>query len=296
VICDPLLDDRLPDEIYLRNNERLPLYNEKSDLVPSPSHRKQTSTRSVLEKTLLESETQIWSNVRNSLLQNILSIALDFHAAALWELALGRHRLTSNYLHRPEHIYLAMFNALNRSGCWLDLYDFVQLSIVDIKNICKNRLPPGESQQSLELEIESAEAVQAQVKICQTQLLDFLRQEQEISRDRNLERLTKIAFLFLPFSTVATILSIQGTERFAAFVTLALPIFSLCIVVGIRGASAADTLGAIRDGGRRLWTNFSICMNAVLQMNRRKESSDNPDIEKPGPETQSKLTCCKIRG
>ena len=146
---------------------------------------------------------------------------------------------------------------------------------------------------SAELEIESAEAVQAKVKLRQTQLLDFLRQEQEISRDRNLQRLTKIAFLFLPFSTVAAILSIQGAERFAAFLTLALPTFLLCIAVGIRGASAADTLGAIRDWGRRLWTNFSICMNTMLRMNRRKESSDNPDVEKPGPEPQSKLTCYK---
>ncbi|KAH8589582.1 hypothetical protein B0O99DRAFT_599721 [Bisporella sp. PMI_857] len=249
VICDPLLDNRIPDELYLRNNEPMPRYDPQPHLALSCTKRKHISTRSTLEKALLSSQTQSCSDTRSILIHTILATALDFHAAAIYELSLSRYRLDSTYTSRPKESYKSIF------------------------------LPQGEARQLLEMEVQSLEAAHTEVRQLQAQILEFLRQEQELGFTHSVERLTTISFLFLPFSTIATILSIQDTLRFSVFAGIALPVFVICIVIGIRGASVADILIVINHRVRDFCSTCAFYLRALLLLNRTKKTDKELDVE-----------------
>lgn len=279
VLCDPLLDNSIPDDLYLRNSEPLPPYNPQSHFTPSSAERKQISTRSVLEIALLRSQTYTCSGTHNLLIHTVLATALDFHAAAIYELSLARYRLNSGYTNRPKESYNTMLNTLNRAGGWVDLHEFVHVSLGDIRNIGLQSLLQEEARQSLEIEVQSLEAAHIKVQRNQVQILEFLRQEQEIHFTRSVGRLTAIAFLFLPFSTVATILSIQDAMRFGVFVGLALPMLVICIVVGIWGASTADIMKAIGDWTRVSWMRCTAYLRELLLSSGIEETAKEPDVE-----------------
>jgi hypothetical protein len=257
----------------------MPPYSPQSHFTPSCTERNQISTRSTLEKALLRSQTQTCSDTRILLIHTILTTALDFHAAAIYELSLRRYRLDSGYTNRPKESYKSMLETLNRSGGWINLHEFVHESLGDIKNIAIRSLPHGDARQSLEMEVESLEAAHKDVQRHQTQILEFLRQEQEIAFTRSVERLTTIAFLFLPFSTMATILSIQDTLRFGAFVGLALPVLIVCIIIGIRGASVTDAIKATSQWGRDFCSAWTSYLRVLFLLNRIKETVKELDVE-----------------
>lgn len=279
VICDPLLDNSIPDDLYLRSSEPLPPYNPQSHFTSSSAERKQISTRSVLEIALLRSQTYTCGGTQILLIHTILATALDFHAAAIYELSLARYRLNSNYSNRPKESYRSMLDTLHRSGGWIGLHEFVRMSLGDIRNIGLRSLPQGEARQSLEIEVQSLEAAHINVQRNQVQILEFLRQEQEMIFTRSVGRLTAIAFLFLPFSTVATILSIQDAMRFGVFVGLALPMLVVCIVVGIWGASTADIMKAIGGWSRVSWMRCTAYLRELFLSSGIEKTVKEPDVE-----------------
>ncbi|KFZ14999.1 hypothetical protein V502_05817 [Pseudogymnoascus sp. VKM F-4520 (FW-2644)] len=251
------LADHIPDDLYLRNSEPLPPYNPQSHFTPSSAKRKQISTRLVLEIALLRSQTYTCSSTQIVLIHTILATALDFHAAAIYELSLARYRLNSSHTNRPK----------------------------------ESSLPRGEARQSLEIEVQSLEAAHINVQWNQVQVLEFLRQEQEINFTRSVGRLTTIAFLFLPFSTVATILSIQDAMRFGVFVGLALPMLVLCIVVGIWGASTADIMKAIGGWSRVSWMRCTAYLRELSLSSGIEKTVKEPDVESKAESSGSLYYC-----
>lgn len=135
VLCDPLLDNSIPDDLYLRNSEPLPPYNPKSHFTPSSAERQQISTRSVLEIALLRLQTYTYSSTQIILIYTILAIALDFHATAIYKLSLVRYKLDSGYTNRLKESYNTMLKTLNRAGSWIGLHKFVYVSLGNIRNI-----------------------------------------------------------------------------------------------------------------------------------------------------------------
>ncbi|KFY83572.1 hypothetical protein V498_07968 [Pseudogymnoascus sp. VKM F-4517 (FW-2822)] len=269
----------IPDDLYLRNSEPLPPYNPQSHFTSSSAEQNQISTRSVLEKVLLRPQTYTCSGTQILLIHTILSTALDFHAAAIYELSLARYRLNSGHTNRPKESYKSMLISLNWPGGWIGLHEFVHVSLGDIRNIGLRSLPQGEARQLMEIEVQSLEAAHMNAQRNQVQILEFLRQEQEINFTRRVGRLTTIAFLFLPFSTVATILSIQDSMRFGVFVGMALPMLVICIVAGIWGASTADTINTIGDWSRVSWMRCAAYLRELCLLSGIKKTVKGPDVE-----------------
>lgn len=279
VICDPLLDNSIPDGLYLRDSEPLPSYNPQSHFTSSSAERNQVSTRLVLEIALLRSQNYTCSGTQILLIHTILATALDFHSAAIYELSLTKYRLNSGHTNRPKESYKLMVYTLNRAGGWIGLHEFVHESLGDIRSIGLRFLPQGEARQSLEIELQSLKVAHVNVQRNQVHILEFLRQEQEINFTRSVGRLTTIAFLFLPFSTIATILSIQDAMRFGVFVGMTLPTFVVCIVVGIWGASTADVITAIGDWSRVSWMRCAAYLRNLFLSSQTENPLKEPDVE-----------------
>jgi hypothetical protein len=154
---------------------------------------------------------------------------------------------------------------------------------------CIELLPRGESRQSIELELRSLEIAHSKIQRRSNRILDFLRQEQEIRDARNLLMLTQVAFLFIPFSTVATILSISDAKLFAIFVVLTFPISIICVLVGIRGASVTTMR---RLFGDIVQTQVSSVYRKLISRIIKRERSGTfgqADIEESRSELQGEL-------
>lgn len=292
-MCDPLLDKTLPERIYLRNNDPLPLFNSQSHFPLGHTEQRQISTRSSLEHVLLKRQSPSDNDTKTLLIQTIITTAFDFHAAAISELSLQRYRLDSNYFKQPKETYKYIVRTLNLGGGWVIFHDRIHKSLNQIKHIGIPSLPEGEIRRSLELEIESLEMAHTKVKREQMQIVEYLQQVHEISFTESVERLTTIAFLFLPFSTIATILSIDDTMRFGIFFALALPVLLICIAFGIHGASLADlTIGSnhVRKRFCLVWTSN---LRKLFIMKRPKENIIEPDVESVSEETGKSITNLK---
>ena len=279
VLCDPLLDTALPNEVYLRNNETIPLFDSQTTYTVNKTVRKHISMRSTLSKEILRSTLSDAQDIRNLIIHTILSTSLDFHTAVIHELSLTRYRLDSNYSHRPKDSYSAMVASLNVRGGWNDLHETTHTSLHDIKTTGILSLPEGEMRKSLELEVQHLEEGHIRVHRRQAQVLEFLRQEQEIHFTRSVERLTIIAFLFLPFSTMATILSIDDTMRFGVFFALSVPISIVCIAFGLRGTSLAEISSNIAGLGTQLRLWFGAIVQKVPQFNNCDKAAAESDLE-----------------
>ena len=140
-------------------------------------------------------------------------------------------------------------------------------------------LPQGPERQSLELELNHLEEVHSRVHRRQTQVLEFLRQDQEINFTRSVERLTIIAFLFLPFSTMATILSIDDTMRFGVFFALAIPVSMICIAFGIRGISLAEVSTWAKDLTKNIKLWCDVTSRKLFLFPRSDGAVAEPDLE-----------------
>jgi hypothetical protein len=71
--------------------------------------------------------------------------------------------------------------------------------------------------------------------------IDSVRQGHDAAVTYNIERLTKIPFIFVPLTTVATILSIEEKSRFAWFILIATPLVAICIYIGNIGRKQQDS-------------------------------------------------------
>lgn len=161
----------------------------------------------------------------------------------------------------------------------MDLHNSVHRSMTLMKNVGIPSLPDGELRKSLELDFNHLEYKHKQSHQRQSQILEFLRQEQEINFTRSVERLTIIAFLFLPFSTMATILSINDTMRFGVFFALAIPVSVVCIAFGIRGTSLAEISTRTKGLGTEVhnWTGLNF--RRLFPLTCRDENVAGLDLE-----------------
>lgn len=240
IVCDPQLDDDLPDGIYLRSNGPIPRYSKDGHIFPAfIQHRE--STRSIVVNALIQYQNAARRDAKTLLLHTILKLALDFNTAALAELRICKFRMDSIYAQRPRNSYQSMLDTLNKSGGRATVYEIVHDSLQEIASIYAELLPPGESRRSIELELRYLGNTQSEVQHHSARILDFLRQEQEVRDAQNLLMLTRIAILFVPFSTIATILSIPDANRFVAFVSLAIPISIVLIFFTINASYVAAT-------------------------------------------------------
>jgi hypothetical protein len=90
----------------------------------------------VLANALIQSQNETRRDVKALLLQSILKLALDFHAAALNELRICKFRMDSIYAQRPTHSYQSMLETLNNSGGRVSVHEIIRNSIDDMRNTC----------------------------------------------------------------------------------------------------------------------------------------------------------------
>ena len=91
------------------------------------------------------------------------------------------------------------------------------------------------------MELHSLDAIYSTVQLRTSRILQYLQQERQIHE----ARLNRIAFLYIPISTIAAILRIQYTIRFITLGLLVLPVFVFATLFGIIGVSPEDGLKAI---------------------------------------------------
>jgi len=169
-------------------------------------------------------------DVTDILINNVLIQALGFLSAAIFDLGLFGSPIHSRYCRRPKDTYNLILKTLNSQGGWIDLDRWVESSLIRTKATYLKFLKADEVRDSLELEIKSLQTSQEQLRKRSKDILDFIKQEQEIALTGHLERLSKISFFFVPLSTIATILSVPSTGRLVIFAALAVPISILCMV------------------------------------------------------------------
>lgn len=102
------------------------------------------------------------------------------------------------------------------------------------------KLPPpsNENRQVLEMELHSLDTIYSTVQLRTSRILQYLQRERQIYE----ARLNRIAFLYIPISTIAAIFGIQDTIRFITFGQLVLPVFVFATLFGIIGVSPEDGL------------------------------------------------------
>ena len=209
-------------------------------------------------------------NVKDTLVKSILSLALDFHTAALDELYTFLYGMDSMHSQRPASLYQSMVEALNNSGGTIALQEYVWMSLTDIKQIFINLLPPSnEDRRALEMELQSLDTIYSSVQRRTSRILQYIQQERQIHE----ARLNRIAFLCILISTIAAILGIQDIIRFITFGLFILPILLFATLFGIIGISPEDSLKAVN----RIFDFSKYLLARLIKIRKKNVDTDAED-------------------
>ena len=225
------MDPRIPDNIHLRNFDCLPLYNDPPSM-PIRATAGDYSTRGILCNSLLSSNCKSSEDLKHLLTGTILALALDFCAAAIFELNMPKHRMDSKYSTRPKYSHVSILKIIHESGGWIGLYEYIRSFLRNVQDIYLNYLPQSEQRTLLAQELHHLEKLHADLPRRVGDTVDFVRQEQEAAVTRDFERITKISFAFVPLTSVATILSIPNPSRFAWLLLITVPLLAICAYGG----------------------------------------------------------------
>ena len=140
------------------------------------------------------------------------------------------------------------------------------MSLTDIKQIFINLLPSNEDRQALEMELQSLDTIYSSVQRRTSRILQYLQEERQMHE----ARLNRIAFLYIPISTIAAILGIQDTIRFITFGLFVLPIFVFAALFGIIGISPEDSLKAIN----RIFDSSKYLLARLIKIRKKNIDTD----------------------
>jgi hypothetical protein len=205
--------------------------------------------RDVLVQTLLSSTWRNSDDIKPLIVGKTLQIALDFCVAAIFDLKLAGYSMNSKYITRPKYSHISLLKTLHESGGWMGLQEYLISIFRNYRSVYLQYLPPGIERKSLEQELDHLEHKLASIQRRVQDTIDFVRQEHEAVVTQNFERLTKISFVFVPITSVATILSINEPRRYAWFFLITVPLLVICLYSG-------NLSGLLREFGL-LWSNKS---------------------------------------
>jgi hypothetical protein len=174
-------------------------------------------------------------DIKYFMVEKVLAIALDFCAAAIFELSMSKYRMDSKYITRPKYSHISILRTFQESGGWMGLHEYVDYFLRCYQAVYLQYLPEGEGRTLLNQEAQYLEKQHTSILRQVNSALDFVRQEHEAAVTRELERLTKMSFVFIPITSVATILSITEPSRFAWLILITLPLLAVCLYGGNLG-------------------------------------------------------------
>lgn len=232
VACDPLLNIKLPTGIYLRSHEKIQAFSaQQPSLVGSDHSYKHESVTDRLCRALESQQTTESHALVTALLGSILRQACDFCAVALHDLKRISYLTNSLYAELPRHTYSSMLKLHNQSGGRAGVLRMVRHTLQHVKLNCKHRLPTTDpTRQYLELDVNDQETMVSDIVDRSEHVLRFLAEHERLRDAREAFLLSRIALLFVPFSTIATMVCIQNIERLIIFLTLVLPVVGVIVL------------------------------------------------------------------